>query len=150
MTWSKVNLKRFKDKTLPEIVWHDPDYFFWGIANNVFKGPLSREATEIDYKARNIKIPQEEGRDKMVAQYNIHRPTGKFGDMEIVEESEYQYKHSIRRDTIDLSVPREIYPKDKFGNKMMIKQVQKILFKKDIQLTKAFCEEFFDNNDNFV
>lgn len=64
----------------------------------------------------------------MVADYIIDGPTGKFGRIEINSTSDYQYPRSIRNKTIDLSIPRRFFPRDKSGNKTMIKQVKNILY----------------------
>ena len=57
MVWSELKFGRHKGKTLPQILFSDPDWFFWAIDDNVFqnKGSLYSEAKDLDYKARNIK-----------------------------------------------------------------------------------------------
>jgi len=44
MAWSILPFGKHKGKTLPQIVFTDPDWFFWAMEENVFKGPLKREA----------------------------------------------------------------------------------------------------------
>ena len=61
MAWTKLWFgKKHKGKTLPQIMFKDPDWFFWAIEKGVFKnkGKLGEEAWEIYQKARKIKIPR--------------------------------------------------------------------------------------------
>jgi hypothetical protein len=37
MAWSTLNFGKHAGKTLPQIVFADPDWFFWAIETNVFK-----------------------------------------------------------------------------------------------------------------
>jgi hypothetical protein len=74
MDWKVVNLGKYrgKGKTLPQIVFKDPDWFFWACQNNVFKndGKLKAEAYEIFKKATRIKIRQSGGR-RLVSEFFI-------------------------------------------------------------------------------
>ena len=83
MAWSILPFGKHKGKTLPQIVFTDPDWFFWAMEENVFKGPLKREAERIDARARAIRIPNNSA-GNLEAEYLVHPPTGKFGNMEIV------------------------------------------------------------------
>jgi hypothetical protein len=95
MPWSTVNFGKHSGKTLPQIVFGDPDWFFWAIEENVFKGPLRREARLINERARAILIPNGNAGD-FLAEYFVHPPTGKFAHMEIVPASRPQPPHSER------------------------------------------------------
>ncbi len=139
-----------KGKTLPQIIFSDPDWFFWAVENNVFrgKGPLEIEAKELDYKTRNICIPP-----GMVAEYWIDCKTKKFNYTKLVEKDRPPHEGSsetFRKDVIDLSVPRQIVGYNKYGYGNMLISVKIHLFgDRHIRLTKKRCEEFFENNDNF-
>jgi len=155
MDWKVVNFGKYKGKgkTLPQIVFDDPDWFFWACENNVFKndGKLKGEADEMFKKATRIKIPQS-GEQRLISEYFIHPPTGKFATMHLVPESQPPHTGSspaFRRQVIDLSIPRQIAPYDKLGAGNLVSQVKGILFGQKGRLTKRNCEEFFDNDDNF-
>jgi len=156
MTWSVVNFGKHKGKTLPQIIFADPDYFFWAIEEKVFanKGSLAQEAREINHKARNIKIPQKKGKEKLIVEYIIHPPTGKFGAIELVPFSRPPHEGSsptFRSDNLDLSTPRAISSYDKSGCRRMIRTMKYYLFgNENIHMTKNKCEEFFDDNNNFA
>jgi hypothetical protein len=121
MPWSIVNFGKHSGKTLPQIVFSDPDRFFWAVKENLFhnKGPLSREAVKVDAMARSIRIPNNDAGD-LRAEYIVHSPTGKFGRMEIVPVNRPQHEGSsptFRKKVIDLSVAHSIASYDKLGSK---------------------------------
>jgi len=65
-SWSRLRTTKYNGKTLPQVVFDDPDYFFWAFENYVFKGKLLIQAEEIYKKARNIKAPQRREGKQMV------------------------------------------------------------------------------------
>ena len=66
--------KRHNGKSLPYVLLHDPDWFFWAIEKDVFDRHLGlvAEAHELNYKARNVKIPKPNPNDWHV-RYVTHR-----------------------------------------------------------------------------
>lgn len=153
MAWSVVYFgnKEIKGKTLPQIVFSDPDWFFWAVQEGIFadKGNLTKEADEINYKARNIKIPQEQGREKLSAIYFLHPLTHDFDHILLSNHSYDKDKAFIIKDTIDLSVPFEINCYHTTGSEIIIKVLKDIYFKDKAPIQTSY-EEFFDNNDNFL
>lgn len=153
MKWSTLNFGKHKGKSLPQILFADPDWFFWSVEQKAFKNDdeqLKKEVFDINKKARRIKIPVTEGND-LVAEYIIHQPTGKFGDLQLVERDQPRHSGSSRKDYIDMSAPRTIAPYDKLGYKTMLKSVKFFLFgSTKHKMTKDRCEIFFSDENNFV
>lgn len=153
MAWSTLKFGKHIGKTLPQIVFADPDWFFWAIETNVFNGPLKHESETINVRARAIRIPNNTAGD-LQAEYLVHPPTGKFGDMEIVPASRPLHQGSspaFRMDVIDLSVPRKIASYDKLGCKTLVSCAKCVLFgSSSARMTKERCEMFFDDSTNFV
>ena len=59
MYWQTLNFGRYKNTTLPQVVLHDPKYFFSGIKARVFEGRgIDMQVRHLDHRARNIKIPK--------------------------------------------------------------------------------------------
>lgn len=155
MPWSIVDFGKFrgKGKSLPQIVFSDPDWFFWAVEDNVFanKGALAAEAAKLNEKARNIKIPSRHGAN-MIAEYIIYRPTMKFSHMELVPSDRPHHEGSsptFRKEVIDFSVPRQIASYDKLGCSHMLSSAKFYLFGAGVRMTKKLCEDFFDNRANF-
>lgn len=156
--WSSINFGKYRDKekSLPQIIFSDPDWFFWAYENNAFegKGSIKKQAEDIYKKVQNIKIPNQSLEKELHAEYYIHRPTMKFSHFKIVPANQSCHEGSsptIRLDRIDMSVPRKIAQYDKLGYKTMIKCIkQHIFLNPGKRLTKKLCEDFFDNEDNFV
>jgi len=154
MTWSILWFGKHKGKSLPQVIFSDPDWFFWAMEKNIFKdkGKILQEANEINLKSKRIRIPQK-GPEKLVAEYAIHPPTKKFADMEILPASRPKHVGStptFRSDYIDMSIPREIAPYDKFGCKLLISNIKYYLFgSKNYKMTKERSEAFFNDDSNF-
>lgn len=153
MAWSILRFGKHKGKTLPQIVFADPDWFFWAIEKDVFKGPLEGEAERINARARAVRIPNNTA-GNLEVEYFVHRPSGKFGGMEIVPASQPLHEGSspaFRGDVIDLSVPRKIAPYDKLGSRNLLSSAKRLLFgSTSARMTQERCEEFFDDPENFV
>lgn len=155
MIWSPLSFGKHKGKTLPQVIFSDPDWFFWAYEEDAFvgKGNIEKEAREIYRKAKSIKVPQVRG-EKTVVEYIVHQPSKKFGTMQFVPASRPKHVGSsptFRSDVIDFSVPRQITKFDKLGGKTFVLAFKRIIFgKSKHMMTKKRCEEFFDNEDNFV
>ena len=78
MYWQTLNFGRYKNKTLPQVVLHDPEYFFSGIKARVFKDRgFDMQAWHLDHRARNIKIPRPYG-EKWRVYYDFEPGTDIF------------------------------------------------------------------------
>ena len=155
MTWSTVNFSRHKGKTLPQILFSDPDWFFWAVEEDTFKdkGVLKSEAEDLLQKAKNIKIPNNED-GKQIVEYVIDPSRGKFAYFRVVPDCTPEHEGSsptFFKKVIDMSVCRGRADYDKKGYKIFIECIKIEVFKnKDIRrLTKKRCEDFFDDPLNF-
>ncbi len=78
----------------------------------------------------------------------------KFVTFDIVaaQNEEYLDPHcAIRDDHLDLSFPRRLQQYDKLGYKLLLRKFRYyFLGSERAPLTKRRCEEFFDNEDNFL
>jgi len=153
--WDVVDFGKFrgKGKTLPQIVFEDPDWFFWALEKGAFKGDLATQAQEVGRKAQNIKIPGNE-KGELVAEYLIQAPTGKFSDLEVVPRSRPPHEGgspAFSKNRIDLGFVRQIKSYDKMGGKLLVGCVKHIVFGGTrVRLTRQRCEQFFDDSKNFV
>ncbi len=73
MAWTPLNFGKYKGKSLPQVLFADPDWFFWAVENAVFENRpgLKTEADDLNRKARNIRIPGSDGVRRLV-EYVIH------------------------------------------------------------------------------
>src|SRR5262245_29514350 len=104
MEWSQVQFGKHKGKTLPQVLFCDPDWFFWAMENSVFrnKGTLESEAEDLDYKARHLRIPKNDD-GNLVVEYIVHQATGKFSRFNVVPANERHEGHVFRLPVIDMS-----------------------------------------------
>jgi hypothetical protein len=154
MAWTELGFGKYSDKTLPQVLFNDPDWFFWAFEKKAFdnKGSLLMEATNIYNKATKIKIPEKWGENQVV-EYTIHPSVGKFAKAEIVPIDQPRHEGSsptFRSEFFDLSVPRQIAKYDKSGCKSLIGDIKfYVLGDANIKITKRVAENFFSNPDNF-
>ena len=109
---------------------------------------LLHEATRLAVMAKNIKIP-EFNPEKSAIRYVITRD-GKFSTFEIVE-TEHLDPDVIRHDHLDLSFPRRLKAYDKLGYRLLLRKFRYYFFGRGrVPLTKKRCEEFFEDQSNFL
>lgn len=154
MSWSELYFGKHIGKTIPQVMFSDPDWFFWAYENGAFKGAVKREADLIYVRATNIRIPQGDGKEELVAEYFFHQPTMKFANVLLVPKSRPNHQGSsatIRSEVLDLSIPRNNAKYDKFGCKLMIDAIKILVLKNgNVRMTKAKCEAFFDDLSRFT
>jgi hypothetical protein len=156
MTWSTLTFGKHQGKTLPQVLFSDPDWFFWAVEEGVFEkraGSIKAEAQDLDRKARAIKIPENDA-GKLIVEYLVHVPTKKFSHFEIVASDRPLHEGAspaFRSELIDMSVPRRIAAYDKLGCKNLLKSLKHVVFgNKSARVTKARAEKFFDDSSNFA
>lgn len=154
MVFTQLNFGKHKNKTLPQIVFSDLDYFIWAYGKDIFKtSVLKNEANYVYQRIKSIKIPKE-NHDNYEVEYLIHPPTGKFGRFEIVEKSTPLHKGgspAFRSKNIDLTVVKSIKEYDKLGSGIMIECLKAYCFgTSSYKMTKKRCEDFINDDSNFI
>jgi hypothetical protein len=148
MNWTNINFGKHKGKTLPQIIFDDADWFFWAYENKAFKGALAFEAQEVYRRARSIRVPQKNGQ-KMLVEYIIHKPTGKFGEMRLIPDGP-GLGHLNVSPVIDFYLPRAYANYDKTGCKSLVFAFKVIYFgNQSHRMSKRAREEFFNDDRNF-
>jgi len=152
--WTPLYFGRHKGKTLPWVIFHDPDWFFWAYKNGIFKDKqtLRKEVREIYRKSRSIRIPQKRS-ERQIAEYGFSNRKGRFVNLEIVPVNQPQHEGSTpvyRLPVIDLSVPGDTRSYDKLGYRILLKAVKFVLFRNSkCRMTEKRCASFFNNDSNF-
>lgn len=157
MNWSIITFGKYlgKNKTLPQILFSDPDYYFYcyteGIFNN--KGNLKHESEDLFKKATRIKIPMIYGTDDL-AEYVIHPRDNKFAGVEVVEKTKPPHVGSsptFRLPYFDMSVVKRLASYDKTGGKILVRDLKFYLFGESKKvITKKLIEDFFNDSSNFI
>jgi hypothetical protein len=153
MRWSKLDFGKHKGKTIPQIMFTDPEWFFWAYDVRAFKGDLLHQAQDIYGKASSIRVPQK-GDEKRFVEYIIDASTGKFGTIHIITGDIETYKpltRSLVLEVIDMRVPRQISEHDKWGYRNLLSAMKAILFgNSSYKMNKRRCEKFFNDDGNFL
>src|SRR5262245_52319214 len=135
--YSILNFGKHKGKNLPEVILSDPDWFFWAIENHVLeKSGLAAQARDLNFKARNIKLPKPETEHWRVNHLFDHRD--KFCGFNLVRVSLAAETHPNR---LDLSVVYRHKRRDKLGNRLLLQNF-KSCYVAGGKLTEAVCEQF--------
>ncbi|MFA1738985.1 hypothetical protein [Lysinibacillus fusiformis] len=152
MSWTVLDFgKKHKGKTLPQILFNDPDWFYWAYEEGVLKGKVPHnEVQEIYGKSRNIKIPQEDHH----AEFVFDGIRGVFADMKLVPSDRPKHEGSSqtqRLDRIDMALIRFAKQYDKLGYSLLIPILKEILFgDSKLRMTKKRAEDFFNDPSNFL
>jgi hypothetical protein len=150
--WMKVNLGKWagKEKTLPQILIADPDWFFWAISKGVFKGILADQAEMLARRAKAIKVPVSNGPARCVQHWVS--VAGEYSHFKLISADQpphYGSSTEIRHETLDLEFLRFIAHYDKAGYNQMIKNF-KLHWFGGRAFTKGKVESFFADPANFV
>jgi hypothetical protein len=155
MSWTELNFGKHAGKTLPQVLFADPDWFFWAIDNDVFgKRPaLLPEAEILHMKARRIRIPGAKS-GAMSVEYVVHPSTGKFSHFDLVPRDREPHDGSsptFRSTVIDMSVPRQIARYDKLGCRSLVSSLKFHVFgSTSARITRDRAESFFSDEANFA
>lgn len=160
MTWTKLNFGKHKGRTLPEVMFRDPDWFYWAYDEGAFaKRGLGTEADRIHARASlilpraNAQTHKEDPESELEVEYYVHRPTGRFGKFSVVPRSRPIHQGSspaFRGRHIDFRVPREMADYDKLGSFLFISLLKHHVFgDASYRMTRKRAEAFFDDDSNF-
>jgi hypothetical protein len=154
MPWTPLWFGRHSGKTLPQVLFTDPDYFFWACEDGVFedKRSLRREAAILQTKATSIRIPQQSD-EPLQVEYNFYYSDHTSVGFHIVPSSQPLHEGSTpteRADHIDMSIPRRQKGYDKLGYRIFLRSLRFYLFgSESARMSRRRCEEFFDDDTNF-
>lgn len=154
MAWTVLTFGKHSGKSLPQVLFSDPDWFFWAMEEGLFaKRPgLRKEAELLNQRAKRIKLPITKINDPKV-EYVIHRPSLKFSHIEIIPSDRGPHVGSSptqRSDLIDMSFPRRMSAYDKTGCKSLVSSLKYHFFgSATARITKDRAEAFFDDSSKF-
>ncbi|MGA2248686.1 MAG: hypothetical protein ABSH48_27340 [Verrucomicrobiota bacterium] len=155
MNWTPLTFSRkHKGESIPEVLFHDPDWFFWAWDQGVFKASSAYhfEAVIAHARATSIRVPQV-GEALLLVEYNFN-PDGTCIGFDLVPADRPQHQGSTctqRSEHIDLSVPHQVAHYDKLGNRIFLRSVKSCLFGDPAtRMTRQRCEAFFNDTRHFI
>ena len=155
MAWTELEFGKHRGLTLPQIMFKDPDWFYWLHANPLLTNNYVRgsEVEDIYRKSRSIKVPQR-GDEQLVAEYIVDPRRHNFRGLDLVPVSRPPHKgYSItfRSPVIDMALVRQIANYDKSGYQRLVRDIKRyVLGNRSIRMTRSRCEAFFDDDANFA
>src|SRR6516165_8873832 len=147
--WRPMPFGKYEGRTLPQVLFKDPDYFFWLLRKGALKGVLAIQAKRLAKKACRIRIPREPA-EAFVVDY-FFNSENQFSGFSIVPKDAYQSPHVVYRlNRIDFSVIQKHKEYAKGEYRRFLRDFRRVFFgNESASMTKDRCEEFF-NGDNFV
>jgi len=141
-----------KQLTLAQIIFIDPDWFFYNLNSSGFKNKkrIREEALFLAKRAKNIRIPKDNP-NKWRVEYRMR--DGEFQSLAIVEVNQLRKpSHIALYDTmkIDMEFPQKQKQKNTRWSKSFGKKTCRVLFGKNTIVTNQLCSTFFNNADNFI
>ena len=154
MNWRTIGFGVHGARTFPQVALRDPDWLFWACesADNLLRDAvLFGQAKLVRDRASRIKIPNDP-QGRLVARYVISN--GRFAGLQIVPRDTPSHEgwghQEIERPFIDLGLPRKLQPYDKRGGALLLSEVKPRLFPGANRLSMKLCNDFFENESNFV
>jgi hypothetical protein len=150
--WTTIRFRKYRSKSLPQLIFEDADFFFHAYENNYFKGTQEKEAEELYRRARSIRVPPRNGK-KMLVQYafnyNLKLERVEFAMMELIPNDSDLGRSNVSS-WIDFYVPRSRSHFDKTGYRRFVMGLKSILFGNHSRpMSSLDCELFFSRTRNF-
>ena len=154
MRWTPLSFGKHMGKSIPQVMFADPGWFFYLYQKGAFDAWYSTESNAVYHRSRSIKVPQpvDTGDERKIVEHIFL--WGTFRRVQLVPESEPQHHGAgtvVRKRVIDMSMPWSMNGGyDKLGGQLMISGLKGIIFgDPSYKMTKKRCEEFFNDHDNF-
>ena len=136
--------------TLSQVVFRDPDYFFWAYEGGVLASHgYGSRAAGIYERATHIRIPRM-GPEPWVAEYAVRG--GRLWGVEVVPASQYRDFSAPRLPWLDLSYARRVCGgKDKTGAELIVRAVKLAWYGDPSErMDRKKCDDFFKSDEHFV
>jgi hypothetical protein len=156
MQWKALKFGKHSGKTIPQILFTDPAYFYWAMENDVFYGRLKVQADLADLRSRMIVL---KGRKR--GSYDIewvYDPDGAFCYIQVIDPHRPWHVGSSQRQRtkyVDLNLLRRESAynprrRDRRGYKRLLRCLREILFEDEgVRFSRKRCDDFFSDRSNF-
>jgi hypothetical protein len=143
--WTPMPFSQYKGKTLPEISCINPGWFHWAVHAGVFQyGSIAHEAKIMYRKIRTIRIPEQEGKTRIVRHlYDRH---GKYIGFIFELADDRTLKNEAERLRLDFTVP---YLRSEHDWDTLLRCFFEYYFDGN-KPNKQEAERFFLDTSNFV
>jgi hypothetical protein len=147
--WIPMPFGKYEGRTLPQVLFKDPDYFFWLLREGILKGALAMQGKQVAKKACGIRIPREPA-EAFVVDY-FFNCEDQFSGFSIVPKNAYRSPYVVYRlNHIDFSIIQKHKEYAKGEYRSFLRDFRRVFFgDESANMTKNRCEEFF-YGDNFV
>lgn len=151
MAYAALGFGKYGYFSLPQVIFTDPDYFFWAIDNQAFSGSQMQEAKALLKRIRRIRIPGDHAQGWCAD--HVHQKNKLIGLYIVLKDQSCTYPSCevTRLPYIDLGFVHEHMPRDRQGNTVLVSTYLRLRGADVMGVpTRAFCYGFFDDPGNFV
>jgi hypothetical protein len=140
--WTPLDFGKHAGKTLPQVLFTDPDWFFWAYKEDAFDAQstdISDEVERIYRRATAIRPPYIEGKSQFVE--HLTDPDGVFAGIQLAPAGA-----SLGDTTLNMRFPRSLKKYDKRGYKVLLSDVRHIWFgDPSYRMNRRRAEAFFND-----
>lgn len=151
--WHPLTFGKHEGLTLPQVIFKDPDWFFWAFEEwdrSRLSSEIWAEMNAVHRRATSIRVPPR-GEEAMGVEY-LHQ-NGRAAGLQAVPATlipDAAEEGVERSDRIDLSWPRRLRHYDKLGCSIVLRDMKEIVLgSASARMTKDRCEAFFEDPANF-
>jgi hypothetical protein len=138
--WTPLSFGKHGGKTLPQVLFADPDYYFWAHEEDAFScqdTDIGSEVERIYRRATAIRPPRIEGKSEYIEYLT---QDGTFAGIQLAPAGT-----TSGAATLDMSFPRSLKDYDKTGNKILVRDMKAIWFwDASRRMNRRRCEAFFN------
>jgi hypothetical protein len=149
--WSELKFGKYRSRNLPEIATSDPDWYYQRFRRNLFPPPLDEQADLIGYQLGNIKPPRPDSDNWRFEYICSNNSDNKLLDVELLRADDVVRPTPVNRQILGVFSflwPRLWIGYDKSCSELLVAGFQQYYFGES-GISKARCEGFFSNPDNF-
>lgn len=145
--WTPLSFGKHYGKTLPQVLFSDPDYYFWAREEDAFDAQntdISDEVERIYRRATAVRPPYIQGKSQYVE--HLTDDDGVFAGIQLAPAGA-----TSGAATLDMSYPRSLKNYDKRGYKILIADMKAIWFgDTSRRMNRRRCELFFNDENRFA
>ena len=149
MEFTTLKFGKHEGKTIPEVLFSDPSWFFWAFDNGIFQqhGRPQKEAAELAYRARHIKIPRDRPEEWQVNFYANRR--GQFMGFLVERKDDLSKTGTGFAFAMAGFSLRHVCQMNKTDAVWFLREIKSYLFGERVRVTKKRAQDFFADKRNF-
>ena len=150
MTWRVLRFGKHRGKTLAQVLFADPNWFFWARGSGVFQcGAHSDEADFLARRARRVLVPRDGAPGRVV--YFLDASSGKLADVDVNADPGAEELCVRVSEFLSFEMAYIINAHDKVGSQILVREIKATVFgSASCRVTRERADQFFSDDRNFA